>query len=317
MARTVDNDGARTWAPGVSAETVLWAVWDALDVADRWNRLALRGGKRGARADRDLDAVVGLFDAAQRYVDRLPAAGPDAFLEHIQGQDVPGDTLAARAQSGDGVALVTPAGAAGREWRYVAVAGVQEGVWPDLRLRGSLLGSEELVAVVTGRDRTFRAAQTAVRYDETRLFLVAVSRASERLLVSAVRSEDDQPSVYLDLVDPLVAPTDSAGVPEPAPAEQREFTELGRTLSLPSLVADLRRRLVLDDDGRGGRRGHGVGPTGRRACGRRRPRAVVDPARPQRRPAAAAPRAAGPALAVQGRELRRLPAALGADQRRR
>ena len=149
MARTVDDDdGARTWAPGVSAETVLWAVWDALDVAGRWNRLALRGGKRGARADRDLDAVVGLFDAAQRYVDRLPAAGPDAFLEHIQGQDVPGDTLAARAQSGDGVALVTPAGAAGREWRYVAVAGVQEGVWPDLRLRGSLLGSEELVAVV-------------------------------------------------------------------------------------------------------------------------------------------------------------------------
>ena len=79
---------------------------------------------------------------------------------------------------------MTPAGAAGREWRYVAVAGVQEGVWPDLRLRGSLLGSEELVAVVTGRDRTFRAAQTAVRYDETRLFLVAVSRASERLLVT-------------------------------------------------------------------------------------------------------------------------------------
>ena len=243
-ARTIDTDGGRTWAPGVTSETVLWAVWESLDVAERWSRLALRGGKRGARADRDLDAVVALFDAAQRYVDRLPAAGPDAFLEHIRGQDVPGDTLAARAQSVDGVALLTPAGAAGREWRYVAVAGVQEGVWPDLRLRGSLLGSEELVAVVTGRDRTFRAAQTAVRYDETRLFLVAVSRASERLLVTAVRSEDDQPSVYLDLVDPLVAPT--GHVDEPLP-EQRDFTEPGRTLSLSSLVADLRRRLVLDD----------------------------------------------------------------------
>jgi superfamily I DNA/RNA helicase/RecB family exonuclease len=243
-ARTVEVAGVPTWAPGVTAETVLWAVWDALGVADRWGRLALRGGKRGARADRDLDAVVALFDAAQRYVDRLPAAGPDAFLDHIQGQDVPGDTLAARAQSVDGVALLTPAGAAGREWRYVAVAAVQEGVWPDLRLRGSLLGSEELVAVVTGRDRTFRAAQTAVRYDETRLFLVAVSRATERLLVTAVRSEDDQPSVYLDLVDPLVGPSGSADHPPP---EQREFTELGRTLSLSSLVADLRRRLVLDD----------------------------------------------------------------------
>jgi superfamily I DNA/RNA helicase/RecB family exonuclease len=243
-ARTTQSDVGRTWAAGVTAETVLWAVWESLDVADRWSRLALRGGKRGARADRDLDAVVALFDAAQRYVDRLPAAGPDAFLEHIRGQDVPGDTLAARAQSVDGVALLTPAGAAGREWRHVAVAAVQEGVWPDLRLRGSLLGSEELVAVVTGRDRTFRAAQTAVRYDETRLFLVAVSRATERLLVTAVRSEDDQPSVYLDLVDPLVA---AAGALDQPPPEQRSFTELGRTLSLPSLVADLRRRLVLDD----------------------------------------------------------------------
>ncbi len=252
----------RSWAPDVTAESVLWAVWDSLGVAERWRRLALRGGKRGARADRDLDAVLALFDAAARFVDRLPAVGPDAFLEHIQGQDVPGDTLAARAQAGDGVALLTPAGAAGREWRQVAVAGVQEAVWPDLRLRGSLLGSEELVAVLTGRDRSFRAAQTAVRYDETRLFLVAVTRASERLLVTAVRSEDDQPSVYLDLVDPLVDPLvdredpmvdqsdgrpGSSGGPGAAALELRAFTEPAVVLSLPSLVAQQRRRLMLGD----------------------------------------------------------------------
>ena len=51
------------------------------------------------------------------------------------------------------MALLTPAAAAGRQWRFVVVAGVQEGVWPDLRLRGSLLGSEHLVDVVTGRAR--------------------------------------------------------------------------------------------------------------------------------------------------------------------
>ena len=278
-ARVTTVEGTQKWAPGVTAESVLWAVWEALDVANRWRRLALRGGVRGVRADRDLDAVLALFEAAARFVDRLPAAGPDAFLEHILGQDVPGDTLAARAQAGEGVALLTPAGAAGQEWRCVAVAGVQEGVWPDLRLRGSLLGSEELVAVATGRDRTFRAAQTAVRYDETRLFLVAVSRATERLLVTAVRSEDEQPSVYLDLVDPLIgAGRGSARVaPEPVDEasnaggiasgggdppsggsetastivegvpELRTFTELGRSLTLSSLVADLRRRLLAAD----------------------------------------------------------------------
>ena len=81
-ARVVGSD-PRSWAPGVTAETVLWAIWESLDVGDRWRRLALRGGRRGVRADRDLDAVVALFDAAARFVDRLPASGPDAFLEHL------------------------------------------------------------------------------------------------------------------------------------------------------------------------------------------------------------------------------------------
>ncbi len=111
---------------------------------------------------------------------------------------------------------------------------MQEGVWPDLRLRGSLLGSEQLVDVLTGRAGSFRGAQAAVRYDETRLFLVALSRASERVLVTAVRSDDEQPSVYLDIVDPL--PDDSDGL--------RGFTEVRRAMTLPTLVAQLRREVV-------------------------------------------------------------------------
>ncbi|MEO9152139.1 MAG: PD-(D/E)XK nuclease family protein, partial [Lapillicoccus sp.] len=204
--------GTRVWAPGITAEGVLWAIWEGLDVAGRWRRIALSGGARGARADRDLDAVVALFGAVAAFVDRLPGAGPERFLDHIRSQDVPGDTLVPRAPEGQSVAVITPASAAGREWPFVVVAGVQEGVWPNLRLRGSLLGSEDLVAVVTGRGTSMRAAQAAVRYDETRLVHVAVSRARERLLVTAVRSEDDQPSVYLDLVDPLGNP--DTGLPE-------------------------------------------------------------------------------------------------------
>jgi RecB family exonuclease len=163
--------------------------------------------------------------------------GPRGFLEHLRGQDVAGDTLVARAPSHDTVSLLTPAGAAGRQWRFVVVAGVQEGVWPDLRLRGSLLGSERLVDVVTGRGQSLRAAQAAVRYDETRLFLVAVSRASERLLVTAVRSDDEQPSVYLDIVDP----PDESGDGD----ELRPFSEVPRQMTLTGLVAELRREVVV------------------------------------------------------------------------
>ena len=229
-------DGSRL-APGVTAESVLWAVWEATGLAGSWRRAALRGGLSGARADRHLDAVVALFDTAAQYVDRLPQMGPRGFLEHIRGQDVAGDTLVARAPSHDTVSLLTPAGAAGRQWRFVVVAGVQEGVWPDLRLRGSLLGSERLVDVITGRGQSLRAAQAAVRYDETRLFLVAVSRARERLLVTAVRSDDEQPSVYLDIVDP---PEESAHG-----RELRPFSEVPRPMTLTGLVAELRREVVV------------------------------------------------------------------------
>ncbi|HET7476689.1 MAG TPA: ATP-dependent DNA helicase [Dermatophilaceae bacterium] len=232
VANGLEAGVAAARAAGATAETVLWAIWDATGLAPRWRRRALGGGPLGARADRDLDAVLALFDAAAAYVDRLPQAGPAQFLDHIASQDVPGDRLVARAPIDEAVALVSPQAAAGRQWRFVVVAGVQEGVWPDLRLRGSLLGSERLVEAVAGREWTFRGAQAAVRYDETRLFLVAVSRASERLLVTAVRSEDEQPSVYLDLVDPPSTPEE----------EVRGFSEVPRAMSLAALVADLRRQ---------------------------------------------------------------------------
>src|SRR5699024_3320172 len=105
-AAQVGGDGR--WASGVTAESVLWAIWQGAGVAEPWRRQALAGGPAGQRADRDLDAVLALFDAAGSFVDRLPTAGPDTFTEHILGQDVPGDTLLVGGQAGAQVSLVTP-----------------------------------------------------------------------------------------------------------------------------------------------------------------------------------------------------------------
>lgn len=223
--------GALREAEGV--ESVLWRMWSASGLAAPWQEAALAGGAGGRRADRDLDAVLGLFDAAARFTERLPAAGARDFLDHVLGQDVAGDSLVARAPAGESVALLTPAASAGREWDLVVVAGVQEGSWPDLRLRGSLLGSAELVDVVAGRSGDVRAARAQVRHDETRLFHVAVTRARHRLVVTAVRSEEEQPSPYLDVVDPR--------------PDARPFTDVPRPLSLPGLVAELRREVVGPD----------------------------------------------------------------------
>ena len=236
LAAAVTSEDGRGWAPGVSAETVLWELWQAAGVADAWRSTALAGGAAGARADRALDAVVALFDAAAAHQDALPASGPDAFLDAVASQSVAADSLAARSPDPDAVALVTPQTAAGLEWHTVVLAGVQEGVWPDLRLRGSLLGSERLVDVVTGRDRTGVGAAAAVRHDETRLFHVALTRATERVLVTAVAAEDEQPSVYLDLVDPL-----------PDDVVRREPSDVPPPLDLTGLVAQLRQQLAEPD----------------------------------------------------------------------
>lgn len=221
--------------PGASAETVLWALWSTSGWSKKWAEAALSGGSAGIRADRDLDAIMALFQTAERYVDQLPGSTPAQFLDYLTSSELPMDTLAARAQQRDAVELLTPASAAGREWPVVIVAGIQEGVWPNLRLRGELLGSGDLVAAVEFPDTDYRSARNpqalmqATRYDELRSFSTAISRARDVLVCTAVASDDEQPSQFLDLVDPL---PDGVGV--------RPRTEVLRPLTLRSLVAELR-----------------------------------------------------------------------------
>ncbi len=211
-----------------SAEDVLWAVWTASGLAPTWEQASRLGGAIGAAADRDLDAMVAVFEAAARYVDRLPAAGPIGFLEHLAGQQIPGDTLAPRTPQGDVVRVLTAHAAKGLQWQQVFVAGVQEGVWPDLRRRGSLLGSELLVDVVAGHDPSDIWSVAPLLDEERRLFYVAVTRARQRLVVTAVRGDEETPSRLLDELDPL------------PPGEERPFTDVPRALALPAMVAELR-----------------------------------------------------------------------------
>lgn len=228
--------------PGATALDVLWAVWDAADLAAVWQHVALAGGTGGARADADLDAVLALFTAAEQFVERLPQATAEAFVEHVRSQDLPADSLAAHGDAGPAVELLTAAGAAGGEWDVVVVAGVQEGVWPDLRLRDHLLGAQHLVEVLAGRaapgtdGERFVQARAAVLDDELRSFAVAVSRARERLVVTAVRDADHQPSPFVDLVEP---PQGDDG-PDP------RLRAAPRALDLRAVVAQARAWLERD-----------------------------------------------------------------------
>ncbi|MGY1701066.1 ATP-dependent helicase [Geodermatophilus sp. SYSU D00766] len=217
-----------------SAEDVLWAMWQRSGLAGRWARASAAGGAAGAVADRDLDAVVALFDAAADFVDRLPSATVAAFVEHLTAQQLPGLDAAGRGSVADAVRLLTAHAAKGLEWDVVCVAGVQEGIWPDLRDRGTLLGTELLVERVAGIDGAVVDRRVQLLAEERRLFYVACTRARRRLVVTAVEGALDGPdagataSRFLDLV---AAP----------PEEGRPLTPLPRSLTLPALVAELRR----------------------------------------------------------------------------
>ncbi|CAN2176237.1 DEXQc_UvrD domain containing protein [Candidatus Nanopelagicaceae bacterium] len=220
---------------------LLWSIWDnALTsenekLAESWRAAALRGGTRGAAADRDLDAVIQLFDTAARHIERFPGAKPDAFLQEIAQETIVSDVITSRGVRDDVVEVLTVHSAKGRQWSMVAVAGVQEGIWPNLKQRSSLLGSERLVERVRHGDdipTTTLAliAASSLAEDEARLFHVATSRSTLSTLVTAVSAEDDAPSSLFEEVQSKVS-------------ADLEPHEVPRPLTAPSLVATLRREV--------------------------------------------------------------------------
>jgi superfamily I DNA/RNA helicase/RecB family exonuclease len=221
-----------------SAHEVLWAVWDGSGLAGHWHAASAAGGPRGATADADLDAVLALFDAAARFDARMPPGSTALFIDALSGQEIAGDTLAERAQAGEAVTICTAHRSKGLEWDLVVVAGVQEGTWPDLRLRGSLLGVDDLVeaadrgvSALAAPDAAAAALSSKLLDEERRLFYVAVTRARRSLLVTSVGGEDseERPSRFLaELTGDEIA--------------IEEVTSSGaRWLSLPALTSDLRR----------------------------------------------------------------------------
>ncbi|WP_260195211.1 ATP-dependent helicase [Actinophytocola gossypii] len=219
-------------ADNAGIEQILWSVWQESGLEARWSAQSRRGGTLGAQADRDLDAIVGLFHAAARYADRLPGAGVTGFADFLAAQRIVGDTLAPSAQRGEAVSVLTAHAAVGREWTVVAVLGVQEGTWPDLRLRGSLLGVEHLTDLLAGIDGAEVSQQAPLLAEERRLLLVAASRARETLLLSAIRGEDEQPSRFL---------AELAGGDVEDTARPGGFDRPRRALVLADLVGELRR----------------------------------------------------------------------------
>ncbi|MBF6297159.1 ATP-dependent helicase [Nocardia amamiensis] len=238
LRRVLDalNRARKARARGAGLEDVLWALWTGSRLERRWVAQSERGGAVGMQADRDLDAAVGLFAAAAAYVDRLPRASIEGFVDYLSQQEIPNDA-APRTAPGEAVALLSAHAAAGREWDVVAVAAVQEGIWPNPRSRGTLLHTEDLVdltaGVSDGGERVSRVAP--ILAEERRLLLVACSRARRSLLVTAVESGSGERDLVPSRFLAELLGHDDDGEPGALPV-----VDPGRALVMHSLVAELR-----------------------------------------------------------------------------
>ncbi|WP_258142356.1 ATP-dependent DNA helicase [Arthrobacter sp. MYb227] len=234
LARMYQALKAELASASVNAETALWSLWAASGMSEKWSAAALEGGVLGERADHDLDAMLAIFQSAERFVDQLPGSSVQQFVDHVLGQELPMDTLANRGGSAASVQVLTTAAAAGRQWDLVLIPGMQEGIWPNTKLRGELLGGGALSDVIEHGPqilptRNIAARLRETRADELRTFANAISRARQKVVCIAVASEESQPSSFLDIVDPAGA------------VESRRPIFVPRPRTLGALVAELRQ----------------------------------------------------------------------------
>ncbi|WP_307479438.1 ATP-dependent helicase [Microbacterium trichothecenolyticum] len=213
-----------------TAHELLWAAWERSGLARVWREAAKGHGPLAEQAERDLDAVVALFQAAKRFTEREPDGEAAVFLRAVIDSDVAEDRIEQPAVT-DAVRVLTPAAAAGTAFDTVIVAGVQDGVWPNTRLRGGLLETWRLADAVQQPDLPAAGMldrRRAAMHDELRLFVRAISRAHARLVVTAVDDDDSGPSVLFEM---LPTPEPASAIPE-------------HPLSLRGLVARHRRTLT-------------------------------------------------------------------------
>ncbi|MFF1574518.1 PD-(D/E)XK nuclease family protein [Leifsonia sp. NPDC058292] len=213
---------------GATVEELLWHAWERSGLAKRWLEQSERSGIVADEANRHLDGAVALFTSARRFVERSPERPPSDFVDELLKAEVPEDTLAAQTAT-DAVLVCTPSATIGAEFDIVAVAGLQESVWPNLRLRGSLLHPQKLGEVVAGTASETADDRAQVMGDELRMFALAVSRARGQVILTATANDDEQPSPFLRLA---------------GEAAFDDVDDSAHPLSLRGMVGRLRRRLV-------------------------------------------------------------------------
>lgn len=225
---------------------VLDCAWRACGKAEIWQRVALEHSAAGRAANDRLDAAMRLFNYASggESSGEFAARTIEAFMEQVRSLTIEADSLAHTAPIDQAVTMTTPAGAAGRHWNLVFLPSLQQGQWPNLTPRNTLFGGEELADVmlhgelsdtVTTSAGKRDAQLAAVLASEQKSFLVALTRADECAVMSAVLNDDHVPSDFLYGYVPEWFDRD-----RDADMERREYAAIGSQGDYAGLESDPR-----------------------------------------------------------------------------
>ncbi len=243
--RAVLHAAARCHRLGQDPRFTLWQAWQQSGLQRRWLVASQRGGSAGGRADRDLATVTALFDVAELYVSRTAGASLRGLIDHVAALRLPivsGESGSPKEE----VSVLSVHAALGREWDFVVIAGLQEGLWPNTVPRGGVLDTQRLLDVIDGVTGDV-SVRTPLLADERRLLVAAIGRARRRLLVTAVDAEAAEdhgadagaalPSgLFFELAQSVAGSADAAP-PVSAP----------RLLSAPAVVGRLRSVVCAPD----------------------------------------------------------------------
>ena len=190
----------------LTPQKALWEAWATADVAEELSQRALAHDSDSDYFDDVLDSVIALFRVADIWQQRNPQRTVAEFARELLESDVATDTIAATAYRHEGIQVLTPEQAVGRHWDVVAIYGLQDGSWPDLRLRQRLLRADLLGEITRSNDPAQeviddpRIQRRSVLDDELRRLLAAVSRTNLALHIGVVSNEDQAPSQFVELV---------------------------------------------------------------------------------------------------------------------
>lgn len=215
-------------AEHATVDRLLWVLWSASKAPKSWVELSRGLGEVAVQANRNLDALVALFSVANRYVERAPEADALSFVSFQLDLELAEDTLSLNYRDDNRIQLLTPSALIGREFEAVVLVGMQEGAWPNLKARSSLMRATGLAELASGRSAEPALASRVEIFDELRMLYKSVGVAKSRVLMSAVEGEEAEVSQFVELVGGSIPESESFN--EPA-------------LSLRSLVGELRRNL--------------------------------------------------------------------------